>query len=324
MGSEVRAQGQCPDFVAIGFACRDLVDQTYVLGGGVVYASLAACNLGLSVGIVTSLGPDLDLAAVLPGIEIVARPSPASTVFRNVYVDKARTQYLYSRAGTLSADDVPPGWREASVVLLSPLAQEVPYNLGQLFPHALVGANVQGWLRIWDETRRVWPLPWPAGPGAMVGAQVLIAGESDLAAEPRGVAALVESLPKRPGLDPPSKGACDLPSGEHAPGPGGVVVLTQGERGCTVYWEGRSRSFPAYPAVEVDPTGAGDTFAAAFLIEFRRSGDLAQAADFANCVASFVVERPGVEGVPTLVQVESRLGRAVSPWRSQGFGEHRT
>jgi sugar/nucleoside kinase (ribokinase family) len=64
---------------------------------------------------------------------------------------------------------------------------------------------------------------------------------------------------------------------------------------------------PGFPAVEVDPTGAGDVFAAAFLVRLQETEDPVQAARFANAVASFCVEGPGVAGIPTREQVEERL-----------------
>jgi hypothetical protein len=68
---------------------------------------------------------------------------------------------------------------------------------------------------------------------------------------------------------------------------------------------------PAFKsAAELDPTGAGDVFAGAFLWHLHKSnGDWRTAADWANCVASFVVEKRGVAGLPKLAEVEKR-------WRS--------
>jgi sugar/nucleoside kinase (ribokinase family) len=77
-----------------------------------------------------------------------------------------------------------------------------------------------------------------------------------------------------------------------------------------VYRQGQPEPFhaPAFKsAVEVDPTGAGDVFAAAFFWHLHNSGgDWRTAADWANCVASFVVEKRGVAGVPKLAEVEKR------------------
>ena len=70
-----------------------------------------------------------------------------------------------------------------------------------------------------------------------------------------------------------------------------------------------SELFPGYPANEVDPTGAGDVFAAAFLCELQRTGDVAVAIDFANQVAACSVEAVGGEGIPTREMVAARWGR---------------
>ena len=64
---------------------------------------------------------------------------------------------------------------------------------------------------------------------------------------------------------------------------------------------------PPRPAREVDPTGAGDVFASAFLIRLAETGDPVQAARFANVVASFSVEGLGMEPSPQRAQVEAWL-----------------
>jgi sugar/nucleoside kinase (ribokinase family) len=57
---------------------------------------------------------------------------------------------------------------------------------------------------------------------------------------------------------------------------------------------GDAEHFPAYPAVELDPTGAGDVFAASFLCSLYRHGDPREAVNFANRVAAYSVEAMGV------------------------------
>jgi sugar/nucleoside kinase (ribokinase family) len=57
----------------------------------------------------------------------------------------------------------------------------------------------------------------------------------------------------------------------------------------------------------VDPTGAGDVFATAFLIRLAETGDPGQAARFANVTASFSVEGWGMAAIPTRLQVEDYL-----------------
>jgi sugar/nucleoside kinase (ribokinase family) len=88
-----------------------------------------------------------------------------------------------------------------------------------------------------------------------------------------------------------------------------IIVVTRAERGATVYRGAESHQFPARPARQVDPTGAGDVFAASFMIRLVETGDPHQAAQFANVVASFSVEGPGVTAIPVRNQVEAYLER---------------
>jgi sugar/nucleoside kinase (ribokinase family) len=86
-----------------------------------------------------------------------------------------------------------------------------------------------------------------------------------------------------------------------------LLVATDGRHGATLFQEGIAKRFPAYPSAEVDPTGAGDVFAAAFLCHLYRHGEPREAVNFANCVASFSIEQVGIEGIPRLEMVEDRL-----------------
>ena len=86
-----------------------------------------------------------------------------------------------------------------------------------------------------------------------------------------------------------------------------LLVATDGQHGATLFEHGIIHHFSAYPAQQVDPTGAGDVFAAAFLTHLFRYGDPARAVDFANCTAAFSIEQPGTQGIPTLTMVEQRL-----------------
>ena len=63
----------------------------------------------------------------------------------------------------------------------------------------------------------------------------------------------------------------------------------------------------AFAAREVDPTGAGDVFAAAFLCWLDRTDDARAAVRFANHVAACSVERLGVESAPTIAQLVARF-----------------
>ncbi|MCX7856335.1 MAG: PfkB family carbohydrate kinase, partial [Anaerolineae bacterium] len=82
-----------------------------------------------------------------------------------------------------------------------------------------------------------------------------------------------------------------------------ILALTRGARGCSVYANGQVWHLPAVPVQEVDPTGAGDVFAAVFFACLWKGDDPLRAARRANCVAAISVTRPGLSGTPTPAEV---------------------
>ncbi len=276
-----------PDFLVIGTVTKDLQAGGYTVGGTVTFASLTARNLGQRTAVVTRASSDLSLNPLYQGIEVLRLPSPVTTTFQNLYsADGTRTQFLRAVAGKIKTEDIPPAWREAKIVLLGPLADELEGSIAGIFPRALIGVTPQGWMRCWDGDGRVFPKPWDGAAEVLTCARVVIFSEKDVQRDENVIqdyARMAETL-----------------------------VVTHGPGGATVYHQGEARRLPAFKTIEIDPTGAGDVFAAAYLIELERSGDPYTAAHFANCVASFVVEKPGTEGIPTLEQVEQRLAAGES------------
>jgi 1D-myo-inositol 3-kinase len=72
------------------------------------------------------------------------------------------------------------------------------------------------------------------------------------------------------------------------------AIVTDGDRGCFILREGRETHVPAFPASEVDPTGAGDCFLAGFALGLLRGWDAMEAARFANFCGALAVARAGV------------------------------
>ncbi len=269
------------DFVVVGHITKDLKPDGYTVGGTVTYAAVTVRNLGLRAGIVTRASSDLDTGDVLAGISVVRLPSRETTAFENLYPDGHRVQYLRARADSIPGTEVPDGWRAAPIAHLAPLAQELPPDLGRVFPHSLVGVTPQGWLRRWDDGGRVHHIPWANAAEVLAHADVLVFSQEDVNRD-EALIATYTRLAK-------------------------IVVVTDGARGADLYHRGRHEHFPAFVAEERDPTGAGDVFAAAFLVRLHETGDPQVATHFANCVASFCIEGPGVSAIPTREQVELRL-----------------
>lgn len=91
-------------------------------------------------------------------------------------------------------------------------------------------------------------------------------------------------------------------------GMGKIVVQKRGSEGSRVYDGGNVTDVPSFKATEVDPTGAGDTFAAAFIAGLLDGKTTEQAALFANVAGGFAVSVLGpMEGAVTKDVIENFL-----------------
>ena len=70
---------------------------------------------------------------------------------------------------------------------------------------------------------------------------------------------------------------------------------------------GAERQLEALVADSVDPTGAGDCFATAFMVRLAETGSLDEACSFGLAAGALSVGAAGLAGVPSREQVERRL-----------------
>lgn len=269
-----------PQFLAAGHVTWDLHPQGRTLGGTAVYAALTAQRLGLRAAILTSSGPDLPIGELLPGIEVRSLSARQSTVFENRYDDAERVQRLLSRAHRLRPSDVPEEWRQTPLVLLGPIAQEVSPLLVGCFPRAQIGIVPQGWMRSWDTEGNIRPDTWRKPDPVLKCASLLVVSQHDLA--PEQAESYASAVP--------------------------TLAITLSARGSRLHAGGNWHQVPAFQVARVvDPTGAGDVYATALLIRMHEGASAVEAARFASCAASFVVEAVGTAGIPTRIQVQERL-----------------
>ncbi|MGY5764246.1 PfkB family carbohydrate kinase [Brachybacterium sp. DNPG3] len=90
-------------------------------------------------------------------------------------------------------------------------------------------------------------------------------------------------------------------------GPHAVVIVRDGERGCTVFHHGRGTDIPAFPQTAVDTNGAGDTHTGVLLGERALGADWESAATRANAAAAIAVTRRGPQSAPTRAEVDAFL-----------------
>jgi len=68
-----------------------------------------------------------------------------------------------------------------------------------------------------------------------------------------------------------------------------IVVLKRGKLGCRIYTKDEILEEVGFAVEEVDPTGAGDSFGGAFIVEYLRNISLKQIMKFSNAVGALKV-----------------------------------
>lgn len=255
------------DYLVIGALTRDVVGQSgWQPGGSSWYASRAIRRWGGSVAIISPVMSNLliDLPDAVPLLRL---PSRATATFDNRYQGDERTQFINAIPTALDWAALPPAWRDAAIVHLAPLAGEIASLPGRrLFGGAFVGVTAQGWLRRWDSGGRISPAPWNPEPATLALVDAVVVSEEDVGND--------ESQPRA----------------WAAAGP--IVALTRGAGGVTIWHQGRQLDIPAVATTVIDPTGAGDTWAAAFFWKLRHGWSLEAAGAWACAEAAWQIGTP--------------------------------
>ena len=271
------------DYLVIGHITRDIAPEKpsgYKVGGTVTFSGRVAQALGCRTAVLTSARPDYNMSPALDGVLTHVIPAEQDSIFDNIYQDNNRVQVLYGVAEKIKLADLPQGWEHPAIVHLGPLTNEVDPQFIHAFPNSLIGITPQGWMRRWGDDGRIYARSFPAEQMLLENAAATVISEEDLLDD--------EMLDRYIAW---SK----------------ILVMTQNYAGCTVFANGRTYQVPAPQIDLVEPTGAGDIFAAAFFVQLQRNGrDPIQAAEFANRVAAHSVTTPD-------------LDKKVIAWQNQPF-----
>lgn len=273
-------------FLAIGHVTRDEFegDPEWRLGGTALYTAAAAARLGAQAALVTRVGPversALEERCASLGVELHALPSEVTTTFVFRYESGRRVLRLRARSRALRIDDVPAVLRTADAVILGSVAHEIDRSLLGAFSGAVV-VTAQGFLREWAADGTIHARRWDGAAAEAANVTAIVLSEEDVAGD----------------LAEPRRWASYRP-----------VVVTLAERGAMLLVDGTEQLVSACHADRVvDPTGAGDAFAAGLAIALAEGRDLGSAARFANAVASFAVEAIGTEGLADRARVSARM-----------------
>lgn len=296
-----------PDIVHVGSACRDVAPDDprgWRLGGGVTYATMTTARLGLRTAAVIGVDETARDASELDrmrdaGAEIMLVALAEGPIYHNVETATGRIQTCVRTGVPLPIPSLPTDWRSTPAWLLAPVAGEIGDSWAAALPDAAyVGVAWQGFLRRLVSGKRVTRRPPSASP-ILAGADLVGVSHRDV--DPDTPIDALTALLK----------------------PGARLLVTRGQEGGLVVTVGESGPeavlrYGAKPStLEVDPTGAGDTFLAALISTVVRP-DLLSGLDpdehpelrFAAAAGALVVEGPGLSAVPELQDVLQRLDEA--------------
>jgi sugar/nucleoside kinase (ribokinase family) len=284
-----------PDYLLVGHICADLQpDGSVVLGGTALYSALTAARLGARVAILTRgvygrevagmTVPNLDILAE-ENIQIVVQDAEVPTTFINVYQADRRVQTLPHWAGEIDLRGLPPHWRNAKVVHLGPIADELDPRQCAGLTTQFLGITPQGWMRDW---------PRQSG-GRVKHIPLKLPGEL-LTRVDSAIVSIEEIAYARDVIDR---------IGERRLG-----VITQGPDGARIIAGGQRFELPGFKVPVKDLTGAGDVFAAAFFLKASdRAVSAENAGTFANAVAALSLSDVGAQTVPHMKEVDALLAQ---------------
>lgn len=281
-------------FVAIGNVSidRNLQDRP-TCGGSVLYSSLLASKFGLEAFAVTSFGEDfLALKPNWHNVHVYPQLKPFSTTVGFIYDSVGNRQMVLEKEGGIISEKLlPKEIYDADIIFICPIVHEISSGLVSFIAkenrEGIIVTTPQGWLRDWKkEGDPIFQKPWTNAKEILSHTDVLVVSEEDIQADKTALD-LYKSLIKKKG----------------------IIIVTQGSKGATAY-RGKETVFSkAYPTKAVDPTGAGDIFAAAFAISWRETSSLEKSLQFGNAAASFIIEGIGTSSIPSRAQIQERISQ---------------
>lgn len=276
-----------PDYLLIGHMTADLTPDGRLPGGTVSYATRTAASFGLRVALLTSVAEgDPLLDSLTPYGEIVSLPAAQTTTYENIYLPSGRVQYVRGVAAPITAAALPAHFLGAPLVHLAPIADEIDPQIAHQFKDSTVLLTLQGWLRRWDTDGRVHFKRW-YDPSVLESIDVVVFSEEDIVESPQMEREFAGSV-------------------KH-------LIVTRAEKGGTYYHDGVAHDYTTPPVELVNPTGAGDVFAASLLASLpAMNNDLLAAIRVAARLGATSVTRYLLDGAPTADEVQAALKEAVS------------
>lgn len=276
-------------------------------GGDTSNCAIAAARQGASAGYVTAIGSDpfgdalmqLWAAEKVDASAVIRRKDAPTGIYFVTHSERGH-EFTFYRAGSaasrLTKAEIPEDYITGAKILeASAISQAISANANEAVLHAMALAKENGVAIAYDTNLRLrlWPLE-KARPAIEEGcwrADIVFTSDEEAATlwghkEPEAVADALLSL-----------------------GPA-TVIVKRGGKGALVATRARREPIAGHAVKAVDATGAGDTFAGAFLARRLAGDDVFAAARYANAAAALKTEGYGaVAPIPRPEAVRKLLSR---------------
>ena len=278
------------------------------LGGTVSFGSIAALRHQVKPKIVSKIGLDFPDEYLIflsrNGVDVshvrISRTLP-TTKFKLVYEDHGRTLYLLSKCEDILPGDVPFGELEGDIAIIGSIIGEVPPSVVQAISEkaALTVSDIQGYIRKVSRDKKIYFTATPEA-RAIISVSDIVHAEA------------VEAKVLYGDLEPKELARKIVEDGA------GIALVTMGPDGAYVATKNSTLYVPPADASRVvDRTGAGDVFTTVFAIEYQKTGDIKEAAAYASAAASYLIEKPGLEGMRNKWEIRGRMYRVLESIREE-------
>ena len=259
------------NYLLIGTITNDIYKDGILYGGSGVYSSLTAKNFELDTLLVTSISEKVDLS-FLGNIQILRQHSETTTTFEHTYESGNRVIYLKERSNPLTAELIPGMWESPIIVHVAPLCGEIDPQIVNHFPDSFKVLTAQGLLRAFDKNGK---------------------GRFDYQVNVKDIFGIYDIV-----IFSIEDIEYSWDFADKCANYTSLLVVTTGEKGCTMYFEGKKVSVEGDNLISVDTTGAGDVFSTAYAICYQKTADPLLSARIANKVSAHSLEGVGFNSVP--------------------------
>ncbi len=252
-------------------------------GGAVTYSSLAASWLRSRVAVLSKAGQDYPIEYIRlltsQGVDtsmlVIDKSHPTTKLLLRYSRAGQRRIRLIDRCSPIVPIDI-PALLDSKVVHIGTVAKEVsPQTITTLHKKcSFISIDLQGFVRSFS----------PKG-----FANIKALETTDFLSKASIVNGSEEEVVKGLGQHSLAESASRILSlGVE------ILIVTQEDKGSTIFSNGRQYSIPAYPVVAPrDSTGAGDSYVGAFLSEYATGRSIRECAATASAAASLRVETGG-------------------------------